>query len=365
LLKNRPIRALSGSRKLPAPRRLKTPISGKTGGSAVQLRSSSPIATEYSDHKQRQQHFEEAVRANIEFPADDVILRGWLFTPDEAKGPFPLVIATHGFAAVKEQCLNEVGEVLCRAGLAVLIYDHRCHGESDGLPRSHIDPWAQVHDYRHAISFAETLDVVDPDRIGVWGTSYSGAHVIVVAAMDKRVKAGCAQVPMIAGHDMLQRGMDAASWQPLLDSLDEERRRWARGEEPARLPLVAEGPGTGSAFAAKRSYQFYTGFDAPTFRNDLTLRSLDLTIEYDTRSYVERLNTTPFQFVIAEADLATPTDLQLEAFDRIRGPKELVVIPGDHYTSYLELLPVAALAAADFFTRHLKRPMWKPARGVF
>jgi hypothetical protein len=246
-----------------------------------------------------------------------------------------------------------------------LIYDHRCHGESDGLPRSHIDPWAQVHDYRHAISFAETLDVVDRDRIGVWGTSYSGAHVIVVAAMDKRVKAGCAQVPMIAGHDMLQRSMDSASWGSLLESLLDERRRWARGEEPTRLPLVAAEPGTGAAFGAKRSYQFYTGFDAPTFKNDLTLRSLDLTIEYDTRAYVERLDTTPFQFVIAEDDLATPTDLQLEAFGRIRGPKELVVIPGDHYTSYLELLTQAAEAAADFFSRHLKRPMWDLARGAF
>jgi fermentation-respiration switch protein FrsA (DUF1100 family) len=305
------------------------------------------------------------MRANVEFPADDVILRGWLFTPDEGKGPFPLVVATHGFAAVKEQCLNEVGEIMSRAGLAVLVYDHRCHGESDGLPRGHIDPWAQIRDYRHAVSFAETLDGVDHDRIGVWGTSYSGAHAIVVAAMDKRVKAGSAQVPMIAGWDMLQRGMDGASWASLLERLDEERRRWARGEEPTRLPVVAEKPGNGAAFVAKRSYDFYHGFDAPTFTNELTLRSLDLTIEFDARAYVERLDTTPFQFIIGQDDKATPTDLQLEAYGRIRGPKELKIMPGDHYTAYLELLPEAAGAAADFFVRHLKRPMWDLARGVF
>jgi uncharacterized protein len=302
------------------------------------------------------------VRVNIEFLADDVTLRGWLFTPDGGRGPFPLVVATHGFAAVKEQSLNEVGEAFSSAGLAALIYDHRCHGESDGLPRGHIDPWAQVHDYRHAISFAETLEVVDRDRIGVWGTSYSGAHAIIVAAVDKRVKAGCAQVPMISGLDMLQRSNSASSWHPLIDSLEEERRSWAKGNEPKRLPIVAAEPGSGAAFVSPRSYHFYFYHNAPTFKNDLTLRSIDLTLEYDASPYLERLSETPFQFVIAEDDLATPTDLQLEAFARIRGPKELVVMPGDHYTSYLELLPEAAEAAAGFFSRQLNRNMWGNAR---
>lgn len=301
------------------------------------------------------------MRVNIEFKADDVTLRGWLFTPDGKTGPFPTVIATHGFAAVKEQSLNEVGETFARAGLAAIVYDHRNHGESDGQPRGHIDPWAQVHDYRHAISFAETLKVVDRNRIGVWGTSYSGAHAIVVAAMDRRVKAGSAQVPMISGMDMLQRQMAGSAWQPLMDSLIEERRAWAKGAEPKRMPIVAKEPGNGAAFGSPRSYAFYFHHEAPTFLNELTLRSIDLTIEYDAAPYLGRLSSTPFQFVIAEDDLATPTDQQLQAYARINGPKELAIIPGDHYTSYLELLPMAAGAAADFFVRHLNRPMWDNA----
>jgi uncharacterized protein len=288
----------------------------------------------------------------------------WLFTPDGRSGRFPTVIATHDFAAVKEQSLNEVGETFARAGLAAIVYDQRCHGESDGQPRGHIDPWAQIHDYRHAISFAETLDVVDRDRIGVWGTSYSGAHAIVVSAMDRRVKAGSAQVPMISGMDMLQRQMAGSAWQPLLDSLVEERRAWAKGSEPKRLPIVAKEPGNGAAFVSPRSYAFYFHHQAPTFLNELTLRSIDLTIEYDATPYLGRLSSMPFQFVVAEDDLATPIDLQLQAYAQINGPKELVLIPGDHYTSYLELLPTAAGAAADFFSRRLNRPMWDNAGGL-
>jgi hypothetical protein len=58
---------------------------------------------------------------------------------------------------------------------------------------------------------------------------------------------------------------------------------------------------------------------------------------------------------------ARESDLQLEAFARIRGPKELVIIPGDHYTSYLEFLTEAAGAAADYFSCQLNRKIWDNA----
>ena len=56
-----------------------------------------------------------------------------------------------------------------------------------------------VRDYRNAITFVQTLDGVDPERIGIWGTSYSGGHVLVVAAVDRRVRCVVAQVPTISG----------------------------------------------------------------------------------------------------------------------------------------------------------------------
>jgi uncharacterized protein len=68
------------------------------------------------------------------------------------------------------------------------VFDNRNFGASDGEPRQEIDPWAQVRDYRHAISWAQTLPEVDAERVGVWGSSYSGAHVLVLGAIDKRVK---------------------------------------------------------------------------------------------------------------------------------------------------------------------------------
>ena len=77
----------------------------------------------------------------------------------------------HGFSAVKEMYLDRSAEVFAAAGLGALVFDNRNFGASDGEPaRQEIDPWQQVHDYRDAITFAETLAETDPARIGIWGS---------------------------------------------------------------------------------------------------------------------------------------------------------------------------------------------------
>src|SRR5205823_9537461 len=130
---------------------------------------------------------------------EGMTLRGWLYLPDRAAGPVPTIVMAHGFSAVKEMYLDAFAEVFVQAGLGALVFDNRNFGASDGEPRQEIDPWQQVRDYRHAITYAGTLDDVDSTRIGVWGSSYSAGHVLVVGAIDRRVKAVVAQVPLISG----------------------------------------------------------------------------------------------------------------------------------------------------------------------
>ncbi len=95
-----------------------------------------------------------SARTDIEFDADDICL------------PHPLVVMSHGFSAVKEMGLDDYAEVFSAAGLAVLVYDNRNLGASDGSPRQDIDPVAQRRDQTHAITFARGLTGIDPERIG-------------------------------------------------------------------------------------------------------------------------------------------------------------------------------------------------------
>ena len=139
------------------------------------------------------------MRRDIEFRSEGVTCRGWFYTPDGGSGNqrSPTIVMAHGFSAVKEMRLDRFAEAFAHAGMASLVFDYRGAGASDGEPRQDIDPFAQIADYRNAISYARQLAEVDVERIGIWGSSYSGGHVLVVGALDRRVKAVVSQVPLI------------------------------------------------------------------------------------------------------------------------------------------------------------------------
>ena len=178
------------------------------------------------------------MRDDVEFPAEDgVTLRGWLYRPEEGSGPFPAVVMAHGFSATKEMHLDDFAEVFAAAGLAVLVYDNRNLGASDGEPRGELDPWQQIRDYRTAITWLSHRDEIDASRIGVWGSSYSGGHVLVVAAQDRRVKAVVAQVPLISGYENARRLVRADQLAPLREAFDADRAARYAGHPPAMIPV--------------------------------------------------------------------------------------------------------------------------------
>ena len=94
-------------------------------------------------------------RRDVEFDAEGVTLRGWLYVADGSAGAAPTVVMAHGFSAVKEMYLDSFAQVFAAAGLNALVFDNRNFGASDGEPRQEIDPWAQGPRYRHAITYAK------------------------------------------------------------------------------------------------------------------------------------------------------------------------------------------------------------------
>jgi uncharacterized protein len=139
-------------------------------------------------------------RIDVEFPATDgTKLAAWLFRPADRSKPLPAVTMAHGFSATRFHGIEPLARAFAEAGFVVLLHDHRNFGGSGGEPRHDIDPWCQIEEWRQAISYLESLDYVDSGRIGLWGTSFSGGHAIVLGATDRRVKAVVTQVPTIDG----------------------------------------------------------------------------------------------------------------------------------------------------------------------
>ena len=298
------------------------------------------------------------MKEDIEFSADGVTLRGWLYTPDEATGPAPAVVMAHGFSAVKEMYLDRFAEAFAAAGLAAVVFDNRNFGASDGEPRQEIDPWAQVRDYRTAITYAGTRDEIDSDRIGIWGSSYSGGHVLVVGAIDRRVKCVVAQVPLISGHANFRRLVRADFIPTFQAQFDSDREARFRGETPAMVPVVDADPLAPSALPTPDSYTWFTETHesrAPSWRNEVTLRSVEMFAEYEPGSYLPWISPTPLLMCVAENDILTVADLAITGYEEAREPKKLVILPGGHFDAYVDGFDLASRSAADWFMQHLIR----------
>jgi uncharacterized protein len=294
-------------------------------------------------------------RRDIEFDAEGVTLRGWFYA-GQGSAPGPAVVMAHGFSAVKEMYLDSFAEVFAAAGLNVLVFDNRCFGASDGEPRQEIDPWAQVRDYRHAITCVGTLPEVNPERIGIWGSSYSGGHVMVVAAIDRRVKAVVAQVPLISGHDNLRALVRADFIAGFREQFDADRLARFRGEAPVMVPVVDPDPLAPSALPTADSWEWFseTGKTrAPAWRNEVTLRSVEMFTEYEPGVYLPWISPTPLLLVVAAGDHLVPSELAIAAFERAHQPKELVILPDGHFDAYVKAFEAASGYARDWFTRYL------------
>jgi len=296
------------------------------------------------------------MRRDIEIQAEGALLRGWLYTPDKARGAAPVVVMAHGFSAVKEMHLDDYAEVFCAAGLAVVVFDHRNFGASSGEPRQEIDPWRQVRDYRDAITWASTQQGIDKERIGVWGSSYSGGHVLVLGAIDRRVKCVVSQVPLASGSRNLKRLVRADFAAALRAQCDADREARFRGEAPAMIPVVSEDPMAPSALPTPDSWQWFTETGkrrAPAWRNEVTLRTVEMLGEYEPVSYVERISPTPLLMLIADGDHLAIAEEAFIAYQRALEPKHLVVLKGGHFDAYVNDFEKSSGAARDFFVAHL------------
>jgi uncharacterized protein len=295
-------------------------------------------------------------RRDIEFNAEGVILRGWFYRADGLSGRAPTVVLAHGFSAVKEMYLDSFAEVFATAGLNALVFDNRNFGASDGEPRQEIDPWQQVRDYRHAITYASTLDEVDAERIGVWGSSYSGGHALVLGAIDRRVKAVVAQVPLVSGSANIAELVRADFRAGFRAQFDADRAARFAGDPPAMVPVVAEDPLAPSALPTQDSWAWFTETGktrAPAWRNEVTLRTVEMLGEYEPVSYIGRISPTPLLVLVAREDHLTPAHLAIDAYERAREPKKLVILPGGHFDAYVAGFDRASGPARDWFVQHL------------
>lgn len=294
-------------------------------------------------------------RRDVEFEVEGGDrLRGWLFVPETGVGPRRAISMAHGYAGVKEHGLERFARAFAEAGFVVLVHDHRNFGASDGATRHDIDPWRQIADWRRAISFLESLPEVDADRIGVWGTSYAGGHVLVLAATDRRIRAVVAQVPTISGYEQGLRRVPPDAVTALEHLFDDDERAQFRGGSPRRQKVVGDDPSVPASYRSRDAISFYLQPLPPgAWTNEVTVRSGRLARMYEPGAWIARVSPTPLLMIVALADHITLTDLELRAYEQALEPKKLVTIDGGHFDPYLGQFAAASTAGVSWFRQHL------------
>lgn len=140
----------------------------------------------------------ETILDEQSFENQGVRCAGRLYRPAEVERP-PVVVMAHGFGGEMTWRLPAYAERFAERGIATFLFDYRTFGASGGERRQLIDPFDHRSDWLAAVDHVRELSTVDADRLGLWGTSFSGGHVIETAARVEDVSAVVAQVPFVDG----------------------------------------------------------------------------------------------------------------------------------------------------------------------
>ena len=276
----------------------------------------------------------------VNFRSGNETISGVLARPTAATATVPLVIMAGGWCYTKEIVMPHYAARFNAIGCATLRFDYRNFGESTGEPRQHINSWGQIEDYRNALSYAETLPGIDPARIGIWGISYSGGHVLIISALDHRPSFAISTIPVIDGRQTMRRTHGEVRFAKLNALITDDRRRRFSGEKSATMkmsPTESDAemstwpfPHVHSAFMAIKKKE------APLHEHTNTVESVENLLAYRVIPYAREVFEIPVLMTLARGDNITSADLEIEAFNAIpNSQKKLVSVRGvDHMSLY-------------------------------
>lgn len=298
----------------------------------------------------------------IEFPSQGTTLRGRLYIPDNKAAPYPVIIMTHGYSAtINGMIADKYAEKFCQAGFAVLLYDHRNFGISDGLPRQEINKWVQARGYVDAINYVVTLADVDQNNIALWGDSMSGAEALLVGAAENRVKAIVVQVPA-CGENAPPPDEEGSLGKSMLDYFRNGDIKANPDKTVGPMPVVSsDQEGTPSLLLPVTAFRWFIEYGG-RFN----------TLWKNTATFVNPNAVTPFHPGLVAMHIKAPVLMMIAGEDEMPGAnsavsrfvyaqitsqKELIEIDGGHFGLLhypSELFDKASKAQCDFLEQHLQ-----------
>eukprot|EP00475_Leptophrys_vorax_P027511 TRINITY_DN3922_c0_g1_i1.p1 TRINITY_DN3922_c0_g1~~TRINITY_DN3922_c0_g1_i1.p1 ORF type:complete len:360 (-),score=111.09 TRINITY_DN3922_c0_g1_i1:47-1126(-) len=287
-------------------------------------------------------------------------LHSWVFLPAKKTGDkVPVVVMAHGLGCIKIFGIEKYAIDFAKAGYAVVAFDYRGFAHSTGTPRSliawhkHLEDWEVVLDYITANSGNEILEFVDPSRIALWGSSYSGGHVVAISGQSKHnIKAVVSQVPFVG--DLIT---------PLLPKDLESLRNTLMGTfvaiQDALRSLVNLPPlyvkvfgRPGETGILKRDDpvldQWIESSDE-YWNNETPGRSLLHMLTYNPSGYVNTDHDIPTLFIVLDGDTICPPKAIDDLAAKFPKFSKTLHRPGPHFDCYENQRPELTQRVLEFF----------------
>lgn len=290
---------------------------------------------------------------HVQFYSDGSLVRALWRTPDAPAGPVPAIVQGPGWLGLKDaRDYVRYHQGLTDAGFGVLCIDYRGFGTSEGGPPV-VSPNAQIEDLRNAVVYLTTRDDVQPEAIGAYATGGTGgANVIVLAALERRIRAVVSQVPIADGTDWLHRMRAEWEWIDFLAAVNADRRERVlhgagRQVEP-REEIMVQSP-------ERRTTTFKKDVDGRVIEK-VPLASVDAILQYRPVDYASRVEAA-VMVVAVEDDAVTPADHAVAIYDALRGPKKLITQRHtSHYEAYEKYAGQVIPEIVSWFRRYLVAP---------
>lgn len=270
----------------------------------------------------------------VSFYSEGVRLVGDVYSPESLKPGERRagIVLCHGYTGVKDIYLPDNARVLNEAGYVAMTFDYKGWGDSEGA-RSRLAPYSRVADVQAALTFLGTVPEVDPDRLGIYGTSYGGATVVWVGAIDTRVKCVVSVVGIGNGERWMRSVRRPDEWHDLLERSRQDRMKRAldgKSEFVAREEILLPDRQSAELAAAARR-------NNPAAVSVIPLEYVDETLQFNPEWVVDKIAPRPILFITTDDDRLVPPEQSIRLHARAGEPKKLVVLEGyGHYEVYME-----------------------------
>jgi len=294
-------------------------------------------------------------RKDVSFKVKGTSLSAWLYLPENLSVPVPCIIMGHGLGGTKNMGLEQYAVRYQEAGLAVLAFDYRHLGESEGEPRQLIWIPYQLQDYLAAIEYARGLKEIDPARIALWGTSLSGGHVIVTAAKDSKIACVCAQVPWLDSYEAGREALKRVGIKHVFRMVPHGQRDLVRswfGLSPHKIPIAGK-PGSIAVLADSDAWEGYGELVPDDFINEACARIVIRIDKYRPVKHVAKVRC-PVLLQITDKDISHPLSSVEKIEKRLGKLAEVIHFPIGHFDIYVgDNFEKAVNDQLDFFKKHL------------